>query len=96
MDTEKGIEIKVLASELKGLTDKVDQGFHDMKELFNASRGDLRSLEDEVGDRFKESEKEIQTLKIEMTKFKERWLLIGGVISLGGSVLVDLLVHAIK
>jgi len=90
------IEIKVLATELKGLTIQVEKGFTDVKDLIKSGAITLGEHIKEDKEQFSDIEKEIQSLKIEMARFKERWLLIGAGISLVGGTLIQFIANALK
>lgn len=89
-------EIKIVAVELKGLNDKVERGFSDIKDLIRHSTINLNEHIKEDKEAFSEINKEVAALKIDMTRFKERWLLIGSGISLVGAALIEFIVHSLK
>lgn len=93
------IETRVLAAEmgaeLKGLTVQVEKGFADLKDLIKSGAITLNEHIKEDKEKFNELDKELEKLKIDMAKFKERWLLIGAGISLVGATLIQLITNAI-
>ena len=89
------VKIEVLSSELKSLATKVDTGFSDIKILFNNSREDLKEHSKENDLKFDKLQEDIQELKLDMTRFKERWVLIGATVSLVGAAIIELIMHAV-
>ena len=90
------IEIKVVASELKHLNEKVEKGFTDVKELFNGSNEKFNDHVREKSAHIQKIEKEIQDLTVDMARFKERWLLIGASISVFGSFFVTIITKVLS
>lgn len=93
MSAENSVEIQVVAESVKGLSDKVEAGFKDIKDLIK--EGSL-SLGDHVKDdkvSHNNINKEIELIKIDLAKFKERWYLIGAVISLVATALAEIITH---
>jgi len=92
------IEIRVLVTELKtelkSLTNKVDTGFADIKESIKSGTASLSDHIKEDKENHHSLGKEIEALKMDMVKFKERWIMIGSGISLVGAALIELIVHA--
>lgn len=85
------VEIKVLASELKSLEGKVVSGFADIKELIKTGGQDLNKHVEKDDERIGELETEISNLKMDMTRFKERWILLGSL----GMIAIEAISHII-
>ncbi len=93
---DNDVEIRVVATELKGLKELTTQGFNEIKDIL---RGHTKDHDDHVKEdkiTFDQAFTEIQDLRIEITKLKERWLLIGSGVSLFGSAIFNLIISAIK
>ncbi len=90
------IEVRVLATKLESLTDRIDQGFGDLKDLIKGGKTELGEHIKEYKQTNSDFGEEIEALKIDMARFKERWLLIGGIISLFSSVIVHFIGNAFK
>jgi ribosome recycling factor len=90
------VEVGVLSEQVKNLDKRIEKGLEDIKELIRNSTNNLNEHIKENKDKFAQVDEEIHNLKIEMAKFKERWLLIGGAISIFGSTIIQLISHVLK
>lgn len=90
------IEVRVVASELKHLNEKVEKGFTDVKDLFSSTTQKLDVHVRENNVRLLDLDKEVQNLVVDMARFKERWLLIGTAISIFGSFFVTIITKVLS
>lgn len=86
------VEIKVVATELKSLADKVETGFESLKELIKSNNINLNDHVKEDKETHSELEDQIHQIKMDLAVFKTRWTVMVGL----GGVAVELLMHLLK